>query len=176
MEGKGLVHIYCGDGKGKTTAAVGLAVRCAGGGGRVLFYQFLKDGSSSEINILRQIDNVDVIAGYKKTKFYNVMTDEEKKEAALYYTEKFDEIINMAKSNGYDLIVLDEAIHAVNLKYISVEKMLSFLKTKPYGLEAVLTGRNPSVDICRHADYISEIKKIKHPFDKGIKARRLIES
>lgn len=176
MNDKGLVHIYCGDGKGKTTAAVGLSVRCAGGGGKVLFYQFLKDGSSSEINVLKNIKNIDIIGGYKNTKFYNKMTDAEKTEAGIYYREKFKEIINMVKNNDYDLLVLDEIIYAINLKYINSCDVVDFIKSKPYGLEIVLTGRNPDENISACADYISEIKKIRHPFDKGIMARKLIES
>lgn len=172
---KGLIHIYCGDGKGKTTAALGLAIRCAGGGGKVLFYQFLKDGTSSEINILKEIKNIDVIEGYKKTKFYNQMTDAEKKEAAEYYNNKFDEIVLAVKSNNYDLLILDEFTYAINFNYITVEKFIDFIKTKPQGLEIALTGRNPCDAICNCADYISEVIKIKHPYDKGITARRLIE-
>lgn len=176
MNTKGLVHIYCGDGKGKTTAAVGLSIRCAGGGGKVLFYQFLKDGSSSEINILKNIENIEVIDGYESAKFYNKMTDDEKIKSGIYYREKFNKIINMVKNKDYDLLVLDEIIYAVNLKYINSCDVVNFINLKPYGLEVVLTGRNPDDNIISCADYISEIKKIKHPFDNGIMARKLIES
>lgn len=171
----GLIHIYCGDGKGKTTACVGLALRCAGGGGNVLFYQFLKDGSSGELSGLKQMDNIDVMEGYLKSKFSFLMNDKEIAEAKAYYTDKFKEIYQKAGSGKYQLLVLDEALHAVNLGYISLESMLDFLKEKPEHLEVVLTGRNPKEALCEVADYITEMKKVKHPFDKGIGARHLIE-
>lgn len=176
MDCKGLVHIYCGDGKGKTTAATGLAVRCAGGGGKVLFYQFLKDGTSNEINILRNIDNIDVMDGYKKTKFYRDMSQTEKAEAKEYYIKQLENISQIIVQKDYDLLVLDEALHAVNMGFIPLETMVSFIKNKPLGLELVLTGRNPNKELLELADYVSDICKIKHPFDKGIMARNLIES
>ncbi len=172
---KGLVHIYCGDGKGKTTAAAGLAIRCAGGGGRVLFYQFLKDGRSGEINVLKNIDNITVVEGYSEIKFSCNMTEEEKNAAKQHYTEKLRELKDRVSCQNYDMLVLDEACGALSLGYISKEDLLLFIKNKPVGLELVLTGRNPCESLIENADYVSEIKKIKHPFDKGISARKYIE-
>lgn len=175
MENKGLVHIYCGNGKGKTTAAVGLAVRCAGGGGRVLFYQFLKDGKSGEINSFRFLDGITVFSGYKSTKFSFNMTEHEKRLAAEHYMSDFNKIRAMVNNSSYDMLVLDEAIHAVNLGYITLSAMLGFIDSKPEVTELVLTGRNPSKELIDRADYISEITKIKHPFDRGVNARKYIE-
>lgn len=175
MERKGLIHIYCGDGKGKTTAAVGLAIRCAGGGGNVLFYQFLKNGKSSEIAALKRINEIELIDGYEGIKFSFNMTDDEKKIAADYYTLKFKEIVNKVNEKNYDMLILDEAVNAINLGYISIDSILAFLINKPFGLEVIMTGRNPDKKLMALADYISEIVKIKHPFDIGIEARKLIE-
>jgi len=172
---KGLVHVYCGDGKGKTTAAVGLAVRCAGGGGKVLFYQFLKDGTSGEIAALKKIDGVDVIDGYVEVRFSKFMTDDDIIKAKKYYRSDFHKIIDKVFEKDYDLLVLDEVTHAVNNEYILIDELMRFLENKPYDLEVVLTGRNPHNMLCDFADYVSEILKIKHPFDLGIKARKFIE-
>lgn len=171
----GLIHIYCGDGKGKTTAAVGLSVRCAGGGGKVLFFQFMKGNTSGERNVLAQLENVDLIDGYEQLKFVWNMTDEEKNHAAEYYEKKFDEITKKACGEAYDMLVMDEIISAVNCRFLPLPVLCDFLKNKPSGLEVILTGREPSEELVKIADYVSEIKKVKHPFDKGIKARNLVE-
>lgn len=175
MECKGLIHIYCGDGKGKTTSAVGLAVRCAGGGGRVLFAQFLKNGKSGEINVLKDIENIDVFDTCKCSKFTFQMTTQEKESLSSNYICDFKEIENRVKNTAYDLLVLDEVLYGIDNGILEENTLLEFLNNKPYGLEVVLTGRNPSDLLCEMADYISDINKLKHPFDKGIKARKLIE-
>ncbi|MGN0513668.1 MAG: cob(I)yrinic acid a,c-diamide adenosyltransferase [Lachnospiraceae bacterium] len=175
MKEKGLVHIYCGNGKGKTTAAVGLAVRCAGGGGKVLFYQFLKDGNSGEINILKNIPEIDVMETVDSAKFVFQMTPQEKSDMALLCRNKLEEISEILKNDEYDMLILDEVLHVVNFNFISPKDMLTFIKDKPEKLELVLTGYEPSEELTEAADYVSDICKVKHPFDKGIGARKLIE-
>jgi len=175
---KGLVHIYCGDGKGKTTCAAGLAIRCAGAGGKVLWFQFLKKDTSSERKSLAKLGNITLLPGFSRIRFSRLMTDEERKEAADYYSLMMAEIIrlvNVADGREYDMLVLDEAAGAINSGMLSETSIIQFLEDKPPGLEVVLTGRNPSGRLLECADYISEIKKIKHPYDKGIKARKKIE-
>ena len=171
----GLIHIYHGDGKGKTTCATGLAVRCAGGGGKVLYYQFLKNGSSGEINILKNISNITVMEGYEKIKFSFLMTEEEERETKEYYGNKLKEISEKISIEDYQLLVLDEVLHAVNKGYIELEELLDFIKNKPEKLEVVLTGRDPKEELLEIADYVTEMKKIKHPFDRGVASRHLIE-
>lgn len=170
---KGLIHLYCGDGKGKTTAAVGQAIRCAGGGGKVLFFQFMKDNSSSERNIMDIIDNITLINGPKKIKFAFNMTSAEKKSAIAYYRNKFKELILAA--NDYDMLIMDEITSALMYKFVDLNELIAYLKNKPIGLEVIMTGRDPDNELVKTADYVSEIKKIKHPFDKGIEARYMIE-
>lgn len=170
----GLIHIYHGDGKGKTTAAVGLSVRVAGGKGKVLFYQFLKDGKSNEIKALKKFSHITVPEGYDEIKFSFQMTEEEKRKTKEYYTKEFDKIINLCQ-DSYQLLVLDEILHAINLGYLELGKVVDFLKHKPSTLEVVMTGRNPSKELIELADYITEMKKEKHPFDQGVSARKLIE-
>lgn len=169
------IHIYTGDGKGKTSAAVGLAVRFAGHGGKVLFAQFLKDGSSGEIGVLSHIPGITVFPCTRQFGFSFMMSEEQKKEAIACYTEYLQEILGKAVFGGYGLLILDEAIAAYNLQFFHTQSLLDFLKNRPEDLEVVLTGRNPADELMELADYVSEIQKIKHPFDAGLSAREGIE-
>lgn len=167
----GLIHIYCGDGKGKTTAAVGLAVRCAGAGGRVLFMQFLKDGTSSEFIV--PIKGIDIVKSIENIKFVWEMTDEEK----LYLSSRYAGIFRdtKIKSKDYDMLVLDEIAAAISCGFIDEADVIDFLENKPTHLEVVITGRDPSGLLIAAADYVTEMNKVKHPYDRGIGARRGIE-
>ena len=138
----GLIHIYCGDGKGKTTAAVGLTLRSAGAGNRVVFTQFFKDGSSSEISLLRQIPGISVLHTKTVGGFWKRMTAEQQAQASRDYTELFH--IACERAKNMDLLVLDEVISACNHGAVPEEALLEFLQNKPEHLEVVLTGRNPS--------------------------------
>ncbi len=169
----GLIHIYCGEGKGKTTASVGLAVRAAGAGKKVVFSQFFKDGSSSEIKVLRSVENIrtahcDTVRG-----FWRKMDDVRKEQARKDYTEFLAELFSEAETA--DLLVLDEIISACNHTAVPESMVVDFLKNKPEDLEVVLTGRNPSEELLAVADYVSEIRKIRHPLDSGIAAREGVE-
>lgn len=171
----GLIHLYEGDGKGKTTAAAGLSIRCAGNGGNVLFTQFLKDGTSGEIAVLKNIAQITVFSATEKFGFTFRMTEKEKKEAEAYYAHYFEEIIEKVKETHYDLLVLDEAVGACALGMLSEQELFDFLDHKPEDLEVVLTGRNPSEALKDRCDYDSKIQKEKHPFDRGIGSRNGIE-
>lgn len=172
---QGLIQLYCGEGKGKTTAAVGAAIRCAGAGGRVLFYQFLKDGTSSERKILSRLEGVELPDCFYSNKFVWNMTDEEKAAAARFYTVKFNEIMAEAAENKYDMIVLDEIFDASNCGFVPYELVLHFTENKPNETELVMTGRNPGKDLTDLADYVTYMQKVKHPFDRGVPARKMIE-
>ena len=172
---EGLIHIYCGDGKGKTTAALGLVLRAAGSGMKVLIGRFLKNDLSSEVNLLNSIDGITLIPCKKQFGFYSKMSPEQKKEAAIYYDSLLKNIISTVINENYDLLILDEVIPAFQYELINQEELIHFLKYKPSQLEVVLTGRDPSADLLSIADYVSNIQKIKHPFDKGIPARTGIE-
>lgn len=169
----GLIHIYCGNGKGKTTAAIGLAIRAAGAGKRVVFAQFFKDGSSSEISVLKAVENIQTVHCNTVRGFWKRMDDAQKVKASKDYTNFFSEIIKLAKDA--DLLVLDEIISACNHGTVAEAAVLDFLCDKPKNLEVALTGRNPSETLLELADYVSEIKKVKHPYDCGIAAREGIE-
>jgi len=170
----GCVHIYCGDGKGKTTAAVGLVVRCAGGGGKVIYTSFLKDNTSGELNILRGIKNIELIENPSSMKFFGRMNSEEKAELAGLYSKRM-EYIRSVLENGCDMAVFDEAMAALNYGLIREETLLNIIDSFRNNTEIVLTGRNPSEKLIEKSDYVSEIKKIKHPYDRGVFARKYIE-
>lgn len=172
---KGYLHIYEGDGKGKTTAAVGLAVRCAGSGQKVLFTQFLKGNTSSEIGVLERIPNIIVYQNHKAFGFSFMMDSREQNDAKTYYRDHFRETIFFAKRERVRLLVLDELLDVYNLNMVDQAEVCHFLRTRPADMEVVLTGRNPSTELVRMADYISQVKKIKHPYDWGVSARVGIE-
>lgn len=172
---KGLIHIYTGTGKGKTTAVTGLSVRFAGSGGKVLFTQFLKDDNSSELNILKQIQNITFLPSGAYFGFTHSMDSVTMEKAYKHYSAYLEKIANEILNNNYGLLVLDEVIAADNNGLIPHNKLTDMLTNKPGYLEIALTGRTPSQDFINIADYISDIQKVKHPFDKNIPARIGIE-
>lgn len=171
----GLIHIYCGDGKGKTTAAVGLAVRCAGRGNKVLLVQFLKSRDSGELYSLAKLPDIEVMRGKESKKFTFQMNEEEKHALLIEHNKMFEQVLAKIKNGGYSLLILDEVIGALNAKVFEMPKLIEFLRHKPENLEVVLTGRNPAPKLVEIADYVSEMRKVKHPMDKGIMAREGIE-
>ena len=175
MKETGLIHIYCGEGKGKTTAAIGLAVRHAGFGGKVVLAQFLKDGTSSECRALSKLENVTMLAANPCGKFSFQMTGEEKQQCSAAIGRTFAAATGFAVREGATLLVLDEVCAAVSCGFLPESEVLAFLDGKPDNLEVVLTGRNPSEALQARADYITEMVKRRHPFDKGIGARKGIE-
>ena len=174
---KGLIHIYCGDGKGKTTAALGAAVRAAGRGRRVLISRFLKTEDSGEVISLPLLPGI--MPCFRNFGFSWQMSPETRKEAELYYGRSFKEAWRVAAGkeggDGYDLLILDEVIGAVNLGFVDEMALIAALKERPEALEVILTGRNPSEALCSYADYLTEMKLRKHPFTEGIAARKGIE-
>ena len=170
----GLIHIYCGNGKGKTSAAAGLAVRAAGWGKRILFTRFLKNENSGELKVLDKIPEIEVLHLEKSYGFYSSLNAEEKKEAEEMYRKLWKETMQLISGGSYDVLVVDEFMAAYNYGLIPQEEALCFLKEKPEGLEVVLTGRNPDPRLVELADYVSEIRKIRHPFDRGVQARKAV--
>ena len=168
----GLIHLYCGDGKGKTTAAVGLAVRASGAGKRVVFTQFFKDGSSSEVESLKRL-GIRTIHAQTVKGFYRSMNEQEREQARQDYTALFRKVTDEAKDA--DLLILDEIVSACNRGVVPETLVVDFLKNKPAQLEVVLTGRDPSPALMELADYITEMRKLRHPYDRGTAARKGIE-
>lgn len=170
-----MVQLYFGDGKGKTTAAIGQAIRMAGYGKQVLIARFLKTNTSGEINALDQIKGIFFVPNPKEFGFVFTMTLEEKQEAKEYYTNMFLSMKQMCTQHSFDLILLDEIVDTCNLGLLDDSLLYDFIKNSDYVTEIILTGREPDTKLLDLCDYISEIKKIKHPYDIGVKAREGIE-
>ena len=167
----GLIHIYTGNGKGKTTAALGLILRASGRGLKVV----LKGRETGELRTLSLLPGVTVFRGKPLTKFSFQMNEQEKAEVLQSHNAFIQELASYCRKEETDLLVLDEVIGACGTHLLDESLLIDFLKHKPEHLEVVMTGRNPSPELLELADYVSEICKRKHPFDKGIPAREGIE-
>ena len=168
-----MLHLYFGEGKGKTTAALGLAMRAAGNGWRVVFVQFLKNTSAGEVVSLEKL-GVTVLRGKAGDHFFAQMTDDEKAETKKISDDNVSRALSLC-GEGQTLLVLDEICAAYNHDLVSRTAVDDFLRAIPAQVEVVLTGRNPPEHFFALADYATEMKKIAHPFDKGISARRGVE-
>ena len=171
---RGLVHIYTGNGKGKTTASIGLVCRASGAGMKCLFCQFLKGRDTSELEPLRAL-GVDILRTEEVKKFIPQMDAFEKKECVQSHEVCYNKMKALALSGIYDLVVLDEVIAAAGYGFVPLADLCGFLRERPAGLEVVLTGRNAPAELLALADYVSEIQPVKHPFEAGIAARKGIE-
>ncbi|MDA8169577.1 MAG: cob(I)yrinic acid a,c-diamide adenosyltransferase [Nitrospiraceae bacterium] len=170
---KGLVHIYTGEGKGKTTAAVGLAVRAKSKGMKVFFAQFMKSAppAANELDVLEGLSVR--IFQYSEVLSPFFHPDADKKQLMRKASEALKEI--EALMPGYDIVILDEFNNLVSRGIVSEEEALRFVKEKPENVELVLTGRNATRGLIEAADYVTEMKAVKHPLQLGIKARPGIE-
>ena len=203
-ENLGLIHVYTGEGKGKTSAAMGLALRAVGQGCRVYIVQFMKGGAYTGefISIKNFLPNIDAaqfgrhcILETKQTKlqgfndeyhYYNhvrddivcgpcrycFLNDETQKQ---HVRDALERTRKALTSEDYDLIILDEINCAIHYGFMKTEELLEILRTKHATTEVICTGRDAPKELIEIAHYVSEIKSIKHPFDKGIAARRGIE-
>jgi cob(I)alamin adenosyltransferase len=169
--GSAMIQVYTGEGKGKTTAAFGLALRAAGAGLKVYIGQFLKKGDFSEINALKKIEEIK-IEQFGSGSFVMGKPKEEDIKPAKEAFAKVKEIIS---GGGYDVIILDEINVAVSSGLIKLDELIGLIKGFPAGKELILTGRNADDKIKKIADLVSEIKEVKHYFKKGVKARKGIE-
>lgn len=167
---QGLVHLYWGDGKGKTTAAMGLALRALGGGLRVTAVQFLKDGSSSELAPLRGL-GAKVYAGNAGGKFVYQMTQAEKADIQARQTRLLKEALALP----CDLLLLDEACAAWQLDMVDRDLLQQAVLQRPAGREVALTGREPAEWMRAAADYSTEMRCHKHPYEQGVTARKGVE-
>jgi cob(I)alamin adenosyltransferase len=173
---KGLVHIYTGNGKGKTTAAVGLGVRAFGSGCKVLMAQFLKARESGEIEFLKGLGRgFKVMRSAYSGKFTWQMNETELTEAREKQNRFFDEVEAEGCNGQWDMLILDEILEAVRVGMIDAARIEKLIREKPEGLELVLTGRDAPELLVEASDYVSEIREIKHPFRRGISARKGIE-
>lgn len=170
-----MIHIYYGDGKGKTTAATGLAVRAAGRDMKILFVQFLKTMSTGERISLKQINNIELVPCPAELKFTFTMSDEEKENCARLMGEIFRVSAEKSIVKKFDMIILDELLTAVTLKMVTHSEVYEFLSNAPTTLEIVLTGHSIPEKFTDLADYITRFVNEKHPYRRGISAREGIE-
>ena len=170
-----MIHIISGNGKGKTSAAAGLALRAAGAGMRVIFFQFLKDGSSTEIGVLRSVKGITVSCYEECRKFLWEMDEGEKRAVTESRDRMLKEAGELITGGGADMVVLDEFFAAYNTGTVDKALAEEIVLSCPDRVELVLTGRDPAEVFCNAADYHSEILSVRHPYDKGISARKGIE-
>ncbi|MBE9529198.1 MAG: cob(I)yrinic acid a,c-diamide adenosyltransferase [Proteobacteria bacterium] len=182
MKSSGLIHIYTGEGKGKTTASLGLALRAAGAGLKVLIVQFFKeDSAESGEKEFFQSDGFDALgvdlelkrANCRHPMFTGKRTDKVAVQASV--TDAFALIKERVGAGGIDLLVCDEILSAINGGWLALDEVIEFLETKPVDLEVAFTGRDAPVELQKMADYVTEMLKIKHPYDTGLPARKGIE-
>ncbi len=166
------IHVYTGDGKGKTTAALGLTLRAVGAGWRVLFAQFLKHGEFSEIKALKRLGDHVTVCQYGSGRFIKGRASEKEIEMA---RAGLSEIMQAMEEGKYDLIVLDEINVAVHFGLVPLESVISLLERRPQDVELIFTGRWAPKKIMERADLITEARMIKHYFSKGVRAREGIE-
>ncbi len=170
-----MIHVYHGDGKGKTTAAIGLSIRAAGSGKRVVFAQFLKGSDTSELSILMKIENIEVCRNEKDFGFLFQMTEEEKKELVKMHNQTLRHVIQLVKEKKVDMVVLDEITYPYEDKLLDCKALEQFIETLGEEVELVLTGRNPTAFFLDKADYITNMTCVRHPFEKNQPARKGIE-
>ena len=168
-----MIHIYCGDGKGKTTAALGLICRHVGTGGKAVLAQFLKSLPTGELATLEKL-GVPVYRNELPHGFFPNMNEEMKSRVREMHDQTLAEVTRLARTDACTLLVLDELCAALSLGLIDREKVLSLLDDHG-SAELVITGRDPEEALTSRADYITEMKLIKHPYDKGVLARKGIE-
>ncbi len=172
---RSLTHVYYGYGKGKTTAALGLALRACGSGRNVVIVQFLKDTPTGELKPLALLPNVTLLRGTGSVRFTYKMRDEEKLKTKRVHDANLARAISQIKEDKYDMLILDEALDACHLGLVDEALIRDLVCNKPDGVELVITGHTPISWVMEKADYVTEMRKLKHPYDKGIKARKGIE-
>lgn len=168
-----MIQIYYGDGKGKTTAAIGSAIRASGSNMKILFTQFFKNGETSEILPLMRLSNIKCCFPKEEYTLFQDFDRESFQRLSLSYNILLDEVVETSKQ--FDMIIFDEILEAYSLELIDRKKMLSFLQEEKQNREIILTGHKKIQDIINIADYVSEIRMIKHPFNNSTPPRKGIE-
>ena len=186
-----MIHLYTGSGKGKTTAAVGLCIRASGQGFRVYFAQFMKGNDTGELYVLEKLPDVTILRSEKNFGFYSSMSKADKVELTKIHNQILDELISVAESGACQMIVMDEVTYPVKWGLLDVEKLKRLLAFgKACGTasgkasdieetvgetELILTGRDAADFLKNAADYITDMECVRHPYEKGVRARRGIE-
>jgi len=170
---RGYVQVYTGDGKGKTTAAIGLAVRAAGAGLKVFIAQFVKEGAYSEVHALERLSPAITCRQYGSGCF---IVDEPTDEDVRLAQQGFDEVRRVVGAGQHDVVILDEGNVATHFKLIAVEQLLDLIESKPEHVELVITGRRADPRLIERADLVTDMGEVKHYYQQGVSARKGIES
>lgn len=173
---EGYIEIYTGDGKGKTTAALGLGMRAAGNNMTVYMVRFLKGGKSGELESIKKLEPYFKVFRFEKERdFFWNLNDEEKKELKSEIRKAYEFCIDVLKNKKCDILIMDEVMGVLQNNLLTEEDILKLMDLKPKNVELVLTGRNVPLKIIDRADLVTEMNPIKHYFEKGVAAREGIE-
>ena len=172
----GMIQVYTGNGKGKTTAAIGQGIRAYGNGLKIVMIQFLKSNETGELNVLRELgDNFKLVRLEKKRGFVWNLNNEEIEVLKKEVIEEYNYARDILRNDLCDVLILDEIMGALKNNFLTEENVLELLKLKKNNVEIILTGREVPEKILNHADLVTEMKEIKHYFSKGVNARKGIE-
>lgn len=171
----GLIHTYIGDGKGKSTCSIGLAIRALGSGLKVCIIQFFKEGLPNEIKILNKLDNIDVFEFESDEGSIWSLNSSEKELLKDKVSMELKIIDDILHSGEYDLVILDEVLTIFEDNLAEFEKFKKMLTTRVPYVEVVLTGRSAPPGLLEVSDYVSDVVSVKHPFDRGVFSREGIE-
>jgi len=173
---KGYVQVYTGDGKGKTTAALGLGLRAAGGGFKVIMFQFLKGAHSGELDSVPCLGGrFDIIRLAETKKFFGSMNDAEKEELKKRLKHELEQVRSVMAAESCDVLILDEIMAVLHAELLTIEEVCALIDARPSGMELVLTGRSAPPDIIDRADLVTEMRCVKHYMNAGVNARSGIE-
>ncbi len=172
---KGYVQIYTGNGKGKTTAALGLALRACGQGLRVKIIQFLKSRDCGELRELKQLDQIEIIRGEESSKFSCAWSEGDRAIIREESKRLIAQVMKWLADDQVDVLIIDEALGALSCQVIDLEDIYRLLDARGEHVEVVLTGRNAPQELIDRADLVTEMVPVKHYFNEGVKARRGIE-
>ena len=174
-----MIQLYTGNGKGKTTAAVGAAMRAAGSGRKVIFAQFMKGNDTGELHSLARIPEIEICRSAKEFGFYSTLSEEQKEELRAEHNRILDGLLEAFGISGrrkVSMVILDEITYPVNWGLVDCAKLKKLLELgKAKELEMILTGRDAAPFLQDAADYLTEMTSVRHPYEKGIAARKGIE-
>jgi len=169
---KSATHVYTGNGKGKTTAAIGLGMRAVGAGLKVYMVQFMKGYPYSEIEALKAVKNF-TVKQFGRAEFVDKQHPAE--VDIQHAQDALEHAVTIIRSNKYDVMILDEINVAMDYNMIDTDQVLDIMEEKPENMELILTGRYAPKEITKHADLVTEMLEIKHPYNNGMSCRHGID-
>jgi cob(I)alamin adenosyltransferase len=173
---QGYVQVYTGNGKGKTTAALGLGLRAAGNKYKVYMIQFLKSGKTGELQGIEALKPYFEVFRFEKPRgFFWTLNEEQKKELKEEVQEAYNFAMQVFEENLCDILILDEIMGALRNQLVTEDQIISLIEKRPQNMELIMTGRDVPEEIIKRADLVTEMKDIKHYFNAGVGFRKGIE-